>query len=145
MENPTHRLRETKLVLQPIEESQIKSKTVMSWISQKKKEGIFCTFILSERNFFNTCILSPCITYWINFRNIHTFTCTFLLVFKIVKCPQCILKYLFLKRLVYLMIHLLYICPKNFVWDCKERGFPNLNACTNAWIFSSFKQHFIKV
>ena len=35
--------------------SQIKSKTVMSWSPQKKKEGIF---ILSEGNFFNICVLS---------------------------------------------------------------------------------------
>ena len=43
MENPTHCFRETNLVLQLIQESQIKSKTVMSWSSLKKKEGIFCT------------------------------------------------------------------------------------------------------
>ena len=30
-----------------------KSKTVMSWSSQKKKGGIFCPFILSKGNFFN--------------------------------------------------------------------------------------------
>ena len=40
MENPTHSFRETNLVLQLMQESQIKSKTVMSWSSQKKKEGI---------------------------------------------------------------------------------------------------------
>ena len=42
-ENPTHCFREKNLVLQLIQESQIKSKTVMSWSSLKKKEGIFCT------------------------------------------------------------------------------------------------------
>ena len=41
MENPTHSFRETKLVFQLIYESQIKSKTVMSWSSRKKKEDIF--------------------------------------------------------------------------------------------------------
>ena len=52
MENPTHSFRETNLVLQPIEESQIKSKTVMSWSSRKKKEGIFCTVCFVRRKFF---------------------------------------------------------------------------------------------
>ena len=42
IENPTHSFREMNLVLQLIQESQIKNKTVMSWRSQKKKEGIFC-------------------------------------------------------------------------------------------------------
>ena len=37
MENPTHSFRETNLVLQLIEESQIKSKTLTSWSSWKKK------------------------------------------------------------------------------------------------------------
>ena len=41
MGNPTHSFREMNLVLQLIYESQIKSKTVMSWISRKKKEDIF--------------------------------------------------------------------------------------------------------
>ena len=35
--SPLHRFRETKF-----EESQIKSKTVMSWSSRKKRENIFC-------------------------------------------------------------------------------------------------------
>ena len=63
MENPTNSFREKNLVLQLIYESQIKSKTAMSWNSRKKKEGIFCTVILSEGNFFNICVLSQCIVY----------------------------------------------------------------------------------
>ena len=51
-------------------ESQIKSKTVISWSSRKKK----VPFILSELKFFNICILSQCIVYWIHFQNTHTFT-----------------------------------------------------------------------
>ena len=42
MENPTHSFRETNLVLQLIEESKTKNKTVMSWSARKKKEAIFC-------------------------------------------------------------------------------------------------------
>ena len=63
IENPTHSFRETNLVLQLIEESQIKSKTIMSWSSQKKKESIFAQFILSEEKFLNICELSQCIVY----------------------------------------------------------------------------------
>ena len=63
IENPTHSFRETNLVLQLIEESQIKSKTIMSWSSQKKKESIFAQFILSEEKCLNICELSQCIVY----------------------------------------------------------------------------------
>ena len=52
MENLTHSFRETNLVLQLIEESQIKSKTVMSWSSRKKKEDIFCTIYFVRSKFF---------------------------------------------------------------------------------------------
>ena len=44
MENPTHSFKETNLLI--IEESQIKSQSVMSWSSGKKKESIFCPSIL---------------------------------------------------------------------------------------------------
>ena len=78
--------------------NQIKSKTVMTWSSWKKKEGIFCTVYFVRRKFFNICVLSQCIVYWIHFQNIYTFTyqktllCTpLLLVFKIVESLQCIL------------------------------------------------------
>ena len=74
MENPTHSFRETNLVLQFIEELQIKSKTVMSWSSRKKKRVFFAPFILPKGMFFNICILSQCIVYWIHSQNIHTFT-----------------------------------------------------------------------
>ena len=42
MESPTHSFGETNLVLQLTQESQIKSKTVTSGSSRKKKESIFC-------------------------------------------------------------------------------------------------------
>ena len=64
MEHPTHSFRETNLKLQLILKSQVKSKTVMSWSSLRKKEGIFCTvYILSEETFSNICVLSQCIVY----------------------------------------------------------------------------------
>ena len=68
MENPT------TLVLQLIKESQIKCKILMSWSSWKKKEVIFCIVYSARRKFFNICVLSQCIAYWIHFQNIHIFT-----------------------------------------------------------------------
>ena len=44
IENPIHTVKEINIVLQIIQESQVKNKTVMSWSSRKKKECIF--FIL---------------------------------------------------------------------------------------------------
>ena len=58
-----HSFRETNLVAQLIEESQIKSKTVMSWCSRKKKRTFIVLFILSEGNFFKICVLSQYIVY----------------------------------------------------------------------------------
>ena len=52
MENSTHSFKEVNLVLQFIEESQIRSKAVMSLSSWKKKEGIFCTVYFVWRKFF---------------------------------------------------------------------------------------------
>ena len=50
MENLTPNFREAKLVLQLIQESQIRSKTVISWSS--RKDGIFCTVYFVRKNFF---------------------------------------------------------------------------------------------
>ena len=57
MENAPHSFRVTNFVFQLIKESQIKSKTVMSWSSRKKKEGIFCTVYFVQRKFFLTFVL----------------------------------------------------------------------------------------
>ena len=62
MENPTHGFRDTNPILQLIWESQIKSETMVSWSSQTKKEGIFCTVYFVRRKFF--CILD---VYWIKY------------------------------------------------------------------------------
>ena len=63
MVNPTHCFREKNLLLELIQELQIKSKTVMSWSSRKKKEGIFVPFILSEGHLFKIYVLSQCTVY----------------------------------------------------------------------------------
>ena len=52
IKNSTQNFRETSLVLQVIWELQIKSKTVMSWSSRKKKDGIFCTVDFVRRKYF---------------------------------------------------------------------------------------------
>ena len=71
------------------------------WVGawERKKEGLFLPFILSQGNFFNIVVLSQCIVYWIYFQNIHTFTyqkallhTLLLLVFKIVKASRVSLK-----------------------------------------------------
>ena len=74
MENTPHSFRETNLVFQFIWELQIKSKAVMGWRSKKKQRAFFVTSILPKGHFFNICVLSQCIVYWIHFQNIHTFT-----------------------------------------------------------------------
>ena len=53
---------------QPIGESQIKSKTVMSYSSRKEKKTFFVPFILSEGNYFKICVLSQCIVFEYTFR-----------------------------------------------------------------------------
>ena len=52
MENSTDSFRQTNFMLQLIKESQIKSKTVMNWSSQKKKEGTFYTVYSVQRKLF---------------------------------------------------------------------------------------------
>ena len=68
---------------------------IMLWwlgACERKKSAFFVTIFLPEGNFFNICVLSQCIVYWINSQNIYTLTYqnnitsyTFLHVFKIVK------------------------------------------------------------
>ena len=55
-----------------------------SCFAKEKKRVLLLTFILSEGNFFNMCVLSKCILYWINFENIYTFT-FFLIGKKLIK------------------------------------------------------------
>ena len=51
MENLPHSFREMNLLLRHMQEWQIKSKTVMSWSSQKKKEGTFCAIYFVRKEF----------------------------------------------------------------------------------------------
>ena len=47
-----------RTVLELVKELQIKSKTVISWRSQKKRVGIFCTVYIVLSNFFDIFVLS---------------------------------------------------------------------------------------
>ena len=91
MENPTHSFRETNLVLR-FYELQIKSKTVISWSLQKKKEGIFCSNYFVKISFFLIFVFYQCISvlntlleyaYFYISKNITSYA--FLLVFNIVE------------------------------------------------------------
>ena len=91
MENPTPSFRETNLVLQLIQESETKSKTVMTWSLQKKKEDIFCT-IYFLRFVFYLNVLSTEYTFRIYILlHIKKHYFILLLAFKIVKRLQSIL------------------------------------------------------
>ena len=42
-------------------------------LAKEKKKAFFCTVYFFRRNFFNICVSSQCIVYWIHFQNIHIF------------------------------------------------------------------------
>ena len=52
-----------------------KLKVKLAWARPRKRKNraFFLPFILSKGNFFNICVLSRCLVYWIHFHNIHTF------------------------------------------------------------------------
>ena len=89
--------RETNLVLQFIERSQIRSRTVMSWSSRKKKKRAFFVPFIFPKEIFNICFISMYsvlntlseYTYFYISKNMTSYT--FLLVLKIVESLQCIL------------------------------------------------------
>ena len=43
------------------------------WVQarERKKSACFVTFLLSEGNFFNICVLYLCIVYWMNFHDVY--------------------------------------------------------------------------
>ena len=98
MENPTNSFRKTNLCFSSYENPKLKVKLWWVGARERKKRAFWVPFILSEEIFFNICVLSQCIVYWIHFQNIHTFTyqktllhTLLLLVFKIVESLQCTL------------------------------------------------------
>ena len=98
LENPLHSFWETNLVLQLIDKLQIKSKTVISWSSWKKKKGIFCIYhfffvyrLLCFNSMYSVLNTLSEYTYFYISKTLHT-SSTFLIVLKIVKSQKCILK-----------------------------------------------------
>ena len=76
----------------------IKSKTVMSWSSRKKKESSFCNFYFIRRNFLKKLcfismysVLNKLSEYVHSHISKNLFHTLLLFVFKIVKSLQCIL------------------------------------------------------
>ena len=48
---------------------------MMSWSSWRKREYFFCyVYFVRRKFFFNICVLSQCVSYWIRFLNIYSFT-----------------------------------------------------------------------
>ena len=78
-----------------------KLKVKLWWVGacERKKRAFFVP--LTEGNFFNISVLSQCLVYWTHSQNIHTSTykkillhALSLVVFKIIKSLQCILKFM---------------------------------------------------
>ena len=88
MENPTHAFKDTNLVLQPMQESWIKSKTVMNWLTKEKRVHWFCNvYFVCEGNFFNICVEYTFRIYiLLHVKKITSYAA--LLVFKIFKSHQ---------------------------------------------------------
>ena len=67
MENPTHTFREMNLELSSYKTCELKVKLLWVAAREREKSALFVTFILTEENFFDICVLSWSIVYWINF------------------------------------------------------------------------------
>ena len=69
MDNPAHSFRDINHALQ----LELKVKLWWAGSRERKKRAFFITFISFEGHFFNICVLSQCIVYWINFQNIYVY------------------------------------------------------------------------
>ena len=97
MENPKHSFSKTNCVLQLILESQIKSKTVMSWSLRKKrkKKGFFCAvyFVWRKHLFYPIYSVLNKLSEYIYFYIWRNITSFFFVACLIVKNLHCILKH----------------------------------------------------
>ena len=107
MENPTRSFRGINHVLQLVWELQIKCKTVMSWISEKKKQFMFCNVHFFRGELFqHLCfiliynVLNKFLEYicFYIYKKITSYT--LVACFKFFKILQCILKHL-----LFLILH----------------------------------------
>ena len=118
------------VVLHLVQELRIKGNELECDELDLVKEKIvhfFVTFTLSKETFFNICILSQCIVYEINFKNIYTFThqktllhAFLLLVFKIVESLRCIFKESSTQKFIFVLrywnfVNLEFFLPSDFV------------------------------
>ena len=57
-----------------VEMNHVKLKARLWWVGarERKKSAFFVKFMLLEGNFCNICVLSQCIVYWTNFKNIYS-------------------------------------------------------------------------
>ena len=68
MQNPTHDIRETKpWRFSSYKKRKLKAKLWWFVAWEGKIREFFVPFIFSEGNFFNICVLSQCIEYWMHF------------------------------------------------------------------------------
>ena len=72
MENPHTVLERPTLSFSSYKNRKLKVKLWWVGAHERKKRAFFVPFILSEGNFFNICLLSQYVVFWIHFQNIHT-------------------------------------------------------------------------
>ena len=74
MQNSTHSFRKRTLCFSSYKNSKLKVK--LWWVGPREwnKRKFFVPFIVREKNFFLTFVLSQCIVFWIHFHTIHIFT-----------------------------------------------------------------------
>ena len=92
MKNPIHCFERRGLYFSSYKNCKLKVKLWWVGVCKRKKRAFFVPFILSEGIFFNICVLSYFVVYWIQFQNTHTFP-HFLhfLSINIIENLQCIL------------------------------------------------------
>ena len=73
MKNPTHSFKRRTLCFSSYKNRKLKVKLWWVGARERKKRAFFVPFILSEGIFFNICVLSQCIVYWIHFQNTYIF------------------------------------------------------------------------
>ena len=73
MENPTH-IDWWIFPFSSYRNRRLKIKLWWVWVRKRKKSAFFVDYFVQRKFFFNICVLSECIVYWINIQNRYTFT-----------------------------------------------------------------------
>ena len=74
MENLTQSFEGQTLCFSSFKNRKLKIKLWSVGAHERKKRAFFVLFILPKKDFFNICVLSQCMVYWIHFLNIQAFT-----------------------------------------------------------------------